>query len=65
MVSHRGAIRHLAVNVLRHPAGGWQIRQADGGVGLRCHAVPTALLLEAAEIFAEGADVAETARQAA
>jgi hypothetical protein len=53
-VSHRGDIRAIKMEVARHPSGGWHARRLAGqSWGLRCHAVPTAILLEAAEIFAD------------
>ena len=51
-VAHCGSIRRLAMDVARHPQGGWRIRQgADWGP--RSHAVMTAVLLEASEAFAD------------
>ncbi len=59
-LSHGTRVRQLPMNLAIHPAGGWQIRQSDGGFGPRCHAVSTAVLLEASEMFAEVAlDYAE------
>jgi hypothetical protein len=53
-VSHRGDVRSVKLEVARHPAGGWHARRLAGQVwGLRCHAVPTAIMLEAAEAFAD------------
>ena len=52
-LSHGIQVRQLPMNLAAHPAGGWQIRQADGGFGPRCHAVSAAVLLEAAEAFAD------------
>jgi hypothetical protein len=51
-VAHRSQIRKLEMTVLRHPAGGWHVQLSQGGFGPRCHAVPTAILLEASETFA-------------
>jgi hypothetical protein len=51
-LSHRTCVRQIAMTVARHPAGGWQVAQALGGFGPRCHAVATAVLLEASEAFA-------------
>jgi hypothetical protein len=51
-VTHGGSIRHLPMHVASHPQGGWRIRQG-GGWGPRCHAVMTAVLLEASEAYAE------------
>lgn len=50
-VSHGTAIRQLSMNVERHAAGGWHVLQADGSFGPRCHAVSTAVLLDASEAF--------------
>lgn len=52
-LSHGTRIRQLPMQVALHPAGGWQIRYADGQLGPRCHAVSAAVLLEASEAFAE------------
>ena len=53
-ISHRGEVRTVQMDVDRHPAGGWHARLLTSqSWGLRCHAVPTAILLEAAEIFAD------------
>ena len=52
-VSHDGDVRQLAMDVARHPAGGWQARLRGGAWGLRCHAVTTAVLLEASEAFVD------------
>jgi hypothetical protein len=42
------------MEVARHPSGGWHARLLTSHAwGLRCHAVPTAIMLEAAEIFAD------------
>jgi hypothetical protein len=49
-VSHCGEVRQVRLTVARHAAGGWQVRSASGLMGLRCHSVRTAVLLEAAEI---------------
>jgi len=55
-VSHAGAVRTIKMEIAHHPAGGWHARLLAGPEwGLRCHGVPTAILLEAAEAFeAEG-----------
>ena len=58
-LSHGTRVRQLPMTVLRHPAGGWQVAQADGGFGPRCRAVATAVLLEASEAFV-GEDVLVT-----
>jgi hypothetical protein len=52
-VTHDGNVRQLPMDVARHPAGGWQARRRGGDWGLRCHAVTTAVLLEAGEAFVE------------
>jgi hypothetical protein len=53
-ISHRGDVRTVKMDVDRHPSGGWHARLLTSQCwGLRCHAVPTAILLEAAEIFAD------------
>ncbi len=55
-VSHHGGIRSAKMAVDRHPSGGWHARLLTSQAwGLRCHSVPTAVLLEAAEIFDEEA----------
>ena len=50
-LSHGTNVRQLPMTVTRHPAGGWQVESAGGGYGPRCHAVATAVLLEASEAF--------------
>jgi hypothetical protein len=53
-VSHEGEIRSVKMEVAAHPAGGWHARLlASPHWGLRCRSVPTAVMLEAAEIFAD------------
>jgi hypothetical protein len=53
-ISHRSLVRSLQMEVAHHPSGGWHARLLTGqSWGLRCHAVPTAILLEAAEVFAD------------
>jgi hypothetical protein len=52
-LSHEGRVRQLAMDVARHPAGGWHARLRGGVWGLRCHAVTTCVLLEGAEAFAD------------
>jgi hypothetical protein len=52
-VAHEGTVRQLAMDITRHPAGGWQARLRGGAWGLRCHAVTTAVLMEASEAFVE------------
>ena len=53
-LSHGTEIRAVALEIGQHPAGGWHARRlAAPRWGLRCHSVPTAILLEAAEIFAD------------
>jgi hypothetical protein len=54
-LSHEAQLRTLPMTILRHPAGGWHV-QTQGGFGPRCHAVPTAILLEASEAFAAEAE---------
>ena len=55
-VCHRGDVRSVRLEVARHPSGGWHARLLAAPVwGLRCHTVPTAILLEAAELFADEA----------
>lgn len=50
-LSHGTKVRQLPMTMARHPAGGWQVQMASGGFGPRCHAVATAVLLEASEAF--------------
>jgi hypothetical protein len=50
-VAHEGVVRQLAMDVARHPAGGWQARLRGGEWGLRCHAVTTSVLMQASEAF--------------
>ena len=50
-LSHGTVVRQLPMTVSRHPSGGWQITSAGGGFGPRCHAVTTAVLLEASDAF--------------
>ena len=51
-VSHRGDVRSVGLEVAPHPSGGWHARLLNNTIwGLRCHAVPTAIMLEAAELF--------------
>jgi hypothetical protein len=53
-VAHEGDIRTIIVDVDRHPSGGWHARRLHAQAwGLRCHAVATAVMLEAAEVFAD------------
>ncbi len=53
-VSHQGDVRAVVLEVAQHPAGGWHARLLNSSIwGLRCHAVPTAIMLEAAEVFAD------------
>ena len=53
-VSHLGDVRSVEMEVAAHPSGGWHARLWAGAPwGLRCHAVPTAIMLEAAEIFVD------------
>ncbi|HTZ69802.1 MAG TPA: hypothetical protein VMB71_04040 [Acetobacteraceae bacterium] len=52
-VAHEGHVRQLALDVARHPSGGWRARFRGGQWGLRCHAVTTAVLLEAAEALTQ------------
>jgi hypothetical protein len=60
-LSHQAQIRQIPMQVARHPSGGWQIAQADGSFGPRCHAVATAILLEGSEAFVDGAVQAQAA----
>lgn len=48
-VTHAGRVSQLALEVGRHPVGGWRARRPGGIWGLRCHSVQTAVLLEAAD----------------
>ncbi len=50
-LSHGTKVRQLPMTVARHPAGGWQVETGGGAFGPRCHAVTTAVLLEASEAF--------------
>ena len=50
-LSHGVRVRQMPMTVERHPAGGWHVVQAEGEHGPRCHAVETAVLLEASEAF--------------
>lgn len=53
-LSHQGRVRSVKLDVERHPSGGWHARQLHSPCfGARCHAVPTAVLLEGAEMFAD------------
>jgi hypothetical protein len=53
-VSHGGRVQQISMEVGRHPAGGWRARLAGRQEwGPRCHAVSTAVLLEASEQFVE------------
>ncbi len=53
-VSHGTDVRSVKLEIGQHPAGGWHARRLSAPQwGLRCHAVPTAVLLEAAEVFAD------------
>ena len=52
-VTHKGAVRQVAMDIAAHPVGGWQARHRGGAWGLRCHSVQTAVLLEAAEAFVD------------
>ena len=52
-VTHGGCVRQLAMDVARHPAGGWQARLRGGEWGLRCHAVTTSVLMQASEAFVD------------
>ncbi len=63
-VIHRGDTRRLSMHVGRHPEGGWRMYR-PGGWGPRCHAVSTAVLLDASEVFAEEESVAVPMLQAA
>jgi hypothetical protein len=51
-IAHDGVVRRLALEVGCHAMGGWHARLPEGAWGLRCNAVATAILLEAAEVFA-------------
>jgi hypothetical protein len=53
-VSHGADVRSVKLEIGQHPTGGWHARGlAAPHWGLRCHTVPTAVLLEAAEVFAD------------
>jgi hypothetical protein len=53
-VSHDGEIRSVKMEVAAHPSGGWHARLLNNPHwGLRCRTVPTAVMLEAAEIFVD------------
>jgi hypothetical protein len=53
-VSHQDDVRAVVLEVAPHPAGGWHARLLNSAAwGLRCHTVPTAIMLEAAEVFAD------------
>ena len=53
-ISHGSDIRSVRLEVGQHPSGGWHARRLSAPIwGLRCHSVPTAVLLEAAEMFAD------------
>jgi hypothetical protein len=60
-VSHGGELKQVRLSVARHGVGGWQARGAGGVWGPRCHSVRTAVLLEAAEVFAEPVAALEAA----
>ena len=51
-LSHGTVIRQIPMTVERHKSGGWHVLQPDGSFGPRCHAVATAVLLDASEAFA-------------
>lgn len=55
-VAHQGRVKQLAMELARHPVGGWRARLSGGAWGARCHAVTTAVLLEAADAFVEDAE---------
>ena len=50
-LAHQTLIRQIPMVVARHPAGGWHVACAHGDFGPRCHAVSTAVLLEASDAF--------------
>ena len=53
-VSHGTEIHSVKLEIARHSTGGWHARRLTAPHwGLRCHSVPTAVLLEAAEMFAD------------
>ncbi len=53
-VSHGIDIRTVKLEIGEHPSGGWHARRLAAPLwGVRCHAVATAVLLEAAEVFAD------------
>ena len=53
-VSHGADVRSFKLEIGRHPDGGWHARGLYApSWGLRCHTVATAVLLEAAEVFAD------------
>jgi hypothetical protein len=57
-LSHDALVRQMPMTVQRHPAGGWHVLQTDGAFGPRCHAVTTAVLLEAGEAFVDEREAA-------
>ena len=50
-LAHQTRIRQVPMVVARHPAGGWHVAGRQGDFGPRCHAVATAILLEASDAF--------------
>ncbi len=50
-MSHEGRVKQVPMDIARHPAGGWRARLHGAAWGLRCHAVTTAVLMEASEAF--------------
>lgn len=52
-LAHHTRVRQIPMVVARHPAGGWHVAGREGAFGPRCHAVATAVLLEAADLFVE------------
>ncbi len=63
-VSHDAQVRQVSMLVARHPAGGWHVELPEGGFGPRCHAVATAILMEAAEVFEEAPQAHDAAEAA-
>ena len=53
-VSHGTQVHSVKLEIGQHPSGGWHARRpGTPHWSLRCHSVPTAVLLEAAEMFAD------------
>ncbi len=60
-LSHQARIRQIAMDIAKHPAGGWQVALPDGGFGPRCRGVAAAILMEASESFTEDEVLADCA----